>query len=51
MADEPQDIIDRLRDELCAQIRELYEQIAQLRQELLALKQRNERLESISRRL
>ena len=34
MADEPQDSIDRLREELCAQIRELYEQIAQLRQEL-----------------
>ena len=51
MTDEPQDAIERLRTELLAQMRDLYDQIAQLRADMRELRLRNERLESNRRRL
>ena len=52
--DEHQNAIDRLRDELtafiAAQVRQLYEQIERIREELQTVKARQEKHESIGRR-
>jgi cell division protein FtsB len=50
MPDEIQAAIDHLRTDLLAQIRDVYDQLANLRAEVKELRLRNEKLESGARR-